>query len=170
MRQNESRREPCPGTKRSKRGFCNCGAAQASSVMEILTLPGRRVYRVSATDPHPPPFLRVLIAFEWCRHEWGRGDWDDWEREWIATCTKLVEGKSSSEYKPNRYLLHLDCAERARDLLLDIDALDVDDIDAIGSWLENKVVGERIESYRKAYRDITKIDLAETADNIEQDV
>lgn len=66
-------------------GFCNCGAAQASSVMEILTLPASRVFRISPADPHPPPFLRVLLACEWCRHEWGRGDWDNWEREWVNT-------------------------------------------------------------------------------------
>lgn len=65
-------------------GFCNSGAAQALSVMEILTLPQERVFRVSATDPHPPPFLRVLIAFEWCRQQWGSGDWDEWERQWLT--------------------------------------------------------------------------------------
>jgi len=66
-------------------GFCNCGAAQASSVMEILNLPASRVFRVSSGDPHPPPYLRVLLACEWCRQQWGRGDWDDWEKEWIHT-------------------------------------------------------------------------------------
>jgi hypothetical protein len=65
-------------------GFCNCGTAQASSVMEILTLPQERVFKVSATDPHPPPFLRVLLAFEWCRQQWGSGDWDEWEKQWLA--------------------------------------------------------------------------------------
>jgi hypothetical protein len=87
-----------------------------------------------------------------------------------ATYTKLVEGKSASEYKPNRYMLHLDCAEKGRDLLLDIQALDVDDADIVGLWLENQIVEERVETYRKAYRDITKIDLAESFQNIEQQV
>lgn len=87
-----------------------------------------------------------------------------------AAYSRLVEGKPASEYKPNRYLLHLDCAEKGRDLLLDIEALNVDDVDAVGTWLENKIVEERIESYRKAYRDITKIDLAESVQNIEQQV
>ena len=65
-------------------GFCNCGTAQASSIMEILTLPQEIVFRISATDPHPPPFLRVLLAFQWCRQQWGSGDWDEWERQWLA--------------------------------------------------------------------------------------
>jgi hypothetical protein len=83
---------------------------------------------------------------------------------------RLIEGKSASEYKPNRYLLHLDCAEKGRDLLLDIEALAVDDVDAVGTWLENKIVEEKVETYRKAYRDITKIDLAESIQHIEQNV
>lgn len=90
-----------------------------------------------------------------------------------AAYSTLVEGKSASEYKPNRYMLHLDCAEKGRDLLLDIEALDTDDPDAadnVGTWLENKIVEEKIETYRKAYRDITKVDLAESIQNIEQAV
>ncbi len=81
---------------------------------------------------------------------------------------KLIEGKSASEYKPNRYLLHLDCAEKGRDLLLGIEAMETDDVDAVGTWLENKIVEEKVETYRKAYRDLTKIDLAESIDTIEQ--
>ncbi|MDR4497122.1 MAG: hypothetical protein MRK02_04240 [Candidatus Scalindua sp.] len=65
-------------------GFCNCGAAQASSAMEILCLPPSQVFKVSATDPHPPPFLRVLLSFEWCRQQWGIGDWDEWEKQWLT--------------------------------------------------------------------------------------
>ncbi len=65
-------------------GFCNCGAAQASSIREILRLPPHRVYWYSFSDPHPSPWLRVLLCFEWCRQVWGRGDWDDWEKEWIS--------------------------------------------------------------------------------------
>jgi len=34
------------------------------------------------TDPHPPPYLRVLLAFDWCRRAFGRGRWDAWQQEW----------------------------------------------------------------------------------------
>lgn len=63
--------------------FCSCGMAEAGAIREILTLPPSQVFRLSWTDPHPPPYLRVLLAFEWCRQVWGRGVWDDWEREWL---------------------------------------------------------------------------------------
>jgi hypothetical protein len=64
--------------------FCASGMAAAAGLREILALPPSQVFRVSWTDPHPPPFARVLLGFECCRQQWGRGDWDDWEREWRA--------------------------------------------------------------------------------------
>jgi hypothetical protein len=85
-----------------------------------------------------------------------------------AAYARLIEGKSASEYKPNRYLLHLDCAEMGRDLLLDIEALDTDNVELVGLWLENEIVERKVETYRKAYQDITGIDLAESIQNIEQ--
>ena len=64
--------------------FLCSGIAAAGGIREILTLPPAMMYRVSWTDPHPPPWLRVLLNFEWCRQTWGTGIWDDWEREWLA--------------------------------------------------------------------------------------
>lgn len=63
--------------------FCASGLAQAAGIKEILALPPGHVFRISWTDPHPPPYLRVLLSFEWCRQVWGRGDWDNWEKEWL---------------------------------------------------------------------------------------
>jgi hypothetical protein len=63
--------------------FCAGGIAQSASIKEILALPSNHVFRISWVDPHPPPYLRVLLCFEWCRQVWGRGDWDNWEKEWI---------------------------------------------------------------------------------------
>ena len=64
--------------------FCASGVAAAGGIREILALPPGQVMRISWTDPHPPPFLRVLLSFEWCRQQWGRGPWDAWEHEWRA--------------------------------------------------------------------------------------
>lgn len=62
--------------------FCSSGIAQTSTIREILSLPPSNVFQLSWVDPHPPPYLRVLLSFEWCRQQWGRGEWDDWEKEW----------------------------------------------------------------------------------------
>ena len=63
-------------------GFCLCGVAQAAAMRELFAMPPTHALRLSVTDPHPPPYLRVLLAFDWCRRAWGRGRWDPWEQEW----------------------------------------------------------------------------------------
>jgi hypothetical protein len=95
--------------------FCASGIAEAGAIREILALPPSQVFRISATDPHPPPYLRVLLSFDWCRQVWGTGIWDDWEREWnefyrlenapIETRDILAKAK---QYLPviSRVLLH----------------------------------------------------------------
>lgn len=60
------------------------GIAAPGGIRELLTLPPAMMLRISDTDPHPTPYLRVLINFEWCRQVWGFGPWDRWEREWLA--------------------------------------------------------------------------------------
>ena len=62
--------------------FCCAGMAGASGLRDLLSLPPSLVYRVSAADPHPPPYVRVLLGFELCRQAWGQGPWDGWERRW----------------------------------------------------------------------------------------
>lgn len=62
--------------------FCGSGLAQAGAIKEILALPPAHVFRISWNDPHPPPYLRALICFDWCRLMWGSGIWDRWEKEW----------------------------------------------------------------------------------------
>lgn len=54
----------------------------AGNSEEILALPSSHVFRVSWTDPHPPPYLRVLLSIECCRQVWGSGVWDRWEKDW----------------------------------------------------------------------------------------
>ena len=61
--------------------FASSGSAGVSSIRDILSLPRNAVFRV-AFQSHPPPYLRVLLAFEFCRYLWGEGVWNQWEREW----------------------------------------------------------------------------------------
>jgi hypothetical protein len=63
-------------------GFGVCGVAQAASLREILSLPSASVFRIEPDDPHPPPYIRVLFSFAWCRRQWGRGYWSAMERDW----------------------------------------------------------------------------------------
>ncbi|MBI5215384.1 MAG: hypothetical protein HY960_06485 [Ignavibacteriae bacterium] len=75
--------------------FCASGIAQPASIREIMALPIRQVLRVSITDPHPPPYLRVLLSFEWSRQVWGEGMWNTWEKEWKELYPLEAAGEST---------------------------------------------------------------------------
>jgi hypothetical protein len=62
--------------------FCVAGLASAGAIREILALAPEHAFRITAMDPHPPPYVRVLLSFECCRQTWGRGVWDRWEADW----------------------------------------------------------------------------------------
>ena len=59
--------------------FGCCGAGQAMTVRDVLALPVALALDVRPEAVHPPVYFRTLIAFDWCRRAFGRGDWDDWE-------------------------------------------------------------------------------------------
>ena len=87
--------------------FCESGLASAAAIQEILALRPDMVLHVSGSDPHPPPYLRVLLVFEWCRQVWGRGPWDAWEKRWRelydpsdATPSAALLLKSALPYLP----------------------------------------------------------------------
>lgn len=72
----------------------------------------------------------------------------------------LVLKRPSTQTETNRYEGHKDCAEFGRNLLLDIEVLNERDTGQNGAlerWLA-QVEGD-IEGYRKAYRDLTGVDL-----------
>lgn len=67
-------------------GFLCCGIAQTAGIRDILSLPPADVFKVSFNDPHPAPWLRVLLSFEWAKKAWGdEGIYNIWEREWLNT-------------------------------------------------------------------------------------
>jgi hypothetical protein len=59
------------------------GVAEAAAVCELFAMPPSQALRISPGDPHPPPYLRALLCFDWCRRAWGQGIWDAWERDWV---------------------------------------------------------------------------------------
>lgn len=61
------------------------GMAEAAAVCELFALPPAQALRIAAYDPHPPPYLRPMLCFDWCRRAWGQGPWDEWERDWLET-------------------------------------------------------------------------------------
>ncbi len=71
----------------------------------------------------------------------------------------------------NRYLIHRECANDIRDILLDIAVLNHQDVSVGGeldTWLN--VIEGKVEGYRTAYRALTGIDLANRDARSEQKV
>jgi hypothetical protein len=62
--------------------FCLTGMAQTASLRDILFLPQKHITCINPSQRHPPAYVRFLVSVHWCRHIWGKGDWDDWENEW----------------------------------------------------------------------------------------
>jgi len=62
--------------------FCLTGMGQTSSLRDILFLPQKHITAINTAQQHPPAYIRFLVSVHWCRHLWGKGDWDDWEAEW----------------------------------------------------------------------------------------
>jgi hypothetical protein len=78
--------------------FCCCGLGAAGALREILTLPPPQIFHLSWADPHPMPYLRVLLAIDWCRQMWGSGVWDDWEKEWRALYPLPLASSEAKEF------------------------------------------------------------------------
>jgi hypothetical protein len=93
------------------------------------------VFRITTHDPHPPPYLRVLLGFECCRQVWGRGRWDAWERDWLRLypledappdAAKLLERGARALPAVARFLLEARIPPLRRPIpdLLDLSAID----------------------------------------------
>jgi hypothetical protein len=72
----------------------------------------------------------------------------------------LVLKRPPTSSETNRYTLHRECANDARDILMDIEVLNHQDNGAGGElevWLE--IIEDKVEGYRTAYRALTGVDL-----------
>jgi hypothetical protein len=77
----------------------------------------------------------------------------------VLVAKQPVTGKDS-----NRFLLHKTCAEHARDILLDMEVVNERDQTQGGElerWLYQ--IESKVEGYRTAYQELTKIDLGASA-------
>lgn len=84
--------------------------------------------------------------------------------EFIPAAYDLLVSKTSGTMsETNRYDVHRDCAENARDILLDMEVINFKNTDPGGElelWLD--IIEGKIEGYRTAYRALSGVDLGET--------
>jgi hypothetical protein len=72
----------------------------------------------------------------------------------------LVLKRSATQGDVNRYLLHKECAERGRDILLDLEVIN-HKLNEPGQELENWLtqIEAKVEAYRTAYKSLTNVDI-----------
>lgn len=72
----------------------------------------------------------------------------------------LVSNTPSTPSDTNRYETHFQCAVCARDILIDVELLTLEDDADLTNWLE--LIETKVEGYRTAYRALTGVDLGAT--------
>jgi hypothetical protein len=76
----------------------------------------------------------------------------------------LVLKRSVTQGDPNRFLVHRDCAQNGRDILLDLEVIDhtkASPGEELEQWLDQ--IEAKVEGYRTAYRTLTGVDLGASA-------
>ena len=65
--------------------FVHCGYGSIAGLHDVVAGEPRTVFDPRFGDPHPIPYLRVLLGVAMCRRFYGAGPWDDLGDAWQAT-------------------------------------------------------------------------------------
>jgi hypothetical protein len=65
--------------------FAHTGYGSVAALHDVLAGDVASVFRYPLGDPHPIPYLRVLLGVAMCDRCYGAGPWDDLARAWIRT-------------------------------------------------------------------------------------
>jgi hypothetical protein len=62
--------------------FVHCGYGAVAALHDVVAAEEASVLRYLPGDPHPIPYIRVLLNVEFCRRMFGAGPWDDLATAW----------------------------------------------------------------------------------------
>jgi hypothetical protein len=65
--------------------FVHCGYGAVAALHDVVAADPGTVLRYLPGDPHPIPFIRVLLNTEYCRRMFGAGPWDKLASAWRRT-------------------------------------------------------------------------------------
>lgn len=65
--------------------FAHCGYAAVAALHDVVAADEDTVLRYLPGDPHPIPYIRVLLNVEYCRRAFGAGPWDALAEAWVQT-------------------------------------------------------------------------------------
>jgi hypothetical protein len=62
--------------------FVHCGYGAVAALHDVVAAEEEAVLRYIPGDPHPIPYIRVLLNVEFCKRMFGAGPWDDLATAW----------------------------------------------------------------------------------------
>lgn len=65
--------------------FVHCGYAAVAALHDVVAADAATVLRYLPGDPHPIPYIRVLLNVAYCRQAFGSGPWDALAEAWVET-------------------------------------------------------------------------------------
>jgi hypothetical protein len=63
----------------------HCGYAAVAALHDVVASDESLVLRYLPGDPHPIPYIRVMLNVEYCRRMFGAGPWDELADAWQRT-------------------------------------------------------------------------------------
>jgi hypothetical protein len=74
--------------------FVHCGYGAVAALHDVVAAEETAVLRYVPGDPHPIPYVRVLLNVELCRRTYGAGPWDDLAAAWrnVHPLTRAATG------------------------------------------------------------------------------
>ena len=78
--------------------FVHCGYAAVAALHDVVASDEAAVLRYLPGDPHPIPFIRVLLNVEFCKRMFGAGPWDELAEAWIESNSPLQAAPGTREF------------------------------------------------------------------------
>jgi hypothetical protein len=64
--------------------FAHCGFGAVAALHDVVANEIETVMHLAVGDPHPVPYIRVLLGVAMCREVFGAGPWDDLAAAWTV--------------------------------------------------------------------------------------
>lgn len=82
-------------------GFVHCGYAAVAALHDVVAADPLTVLRYIPGDPHPIPYIRVLLNVEFCKLTYGAGPWDNLATAWKYSHPLINAASSTRRFLEN---------------------------------------------------------------------
>jgi hypothetical protein len=78
--------------------FVHCGYAAVAALHDVVASEEAAILRYLPGDPHPIPFIRVLLNVELCKRMFGAGPWDELAEAWMEVNSPSKAAPGTREF------------------------------------------------------------------------